>query len=245
MNIKMQKIVVAVSLLFLTQGLQAVEDDRLFKTGERCYAHSLLGLRLREGPAANTKTVASIPHGGRVQATADTDKNVHGVFENINGHWVKVSYYRKEGFVFSGFISTFPAPAEYGVKEYALQLNRANLAAAYETKSVTKSAALPAGVEESITLVKANILDGFLIARKLFSIPDTLKLPLALTQNETVMDDPSKTEGAKVRQLRITKDATGRISGITYIEKTEGGGRLGTIAVSEAAVKITLFSYKE
>ncbi|MBK7790790.1 MAG: SH3 domain-containing protein [Saprospiraceae bacterium] len=90
---------------------------------ETFYCWSLSGLNMREQATVNGKIIDKIPYGQKVEIPSmDQDFNSYhedsflpGINEDgssdvkITGYWFKVDYNGKSGYVFSGYLSRFPA----------------------------------------------------------------------------------------------------------------------------------------
>ena len=60
------------------------------------------GIRMRAGPGTNHKVVVYVPAKSRVLVCEELDKPAE--FENIKGHWRRVKYKSKYGYMFDGFL---------------------------------------------------------------------------------------------------------------------------------------------
>jgi hypothetical protein len=69
------------------------------------------GVLLREKPNTNSKSIAHIDSGKKV--IINKTSNVPFTYENIPGFWFNVNYNSTNGFVFSGFLSKLPYPADF------------------------------------------------------------------------------------------------------------------------------------
>ncbi len=73
------------------------------------------GINLRETADANGTKVTNVPYGAKVKVLADElGKTAYSVEEakdfKIEGHWVKVDFGGKMGYLFDGFLSKWAAP---------------------------------------------------------------------------------------------------------------------------------------
>lgn len=108
--------------LFLLCSLSSVFSIETYTTGDNLYIWAISGLNMRANPDAKAAKVLNIPYGEKVKII-DTDLRVHPFSYTmisqksqdgargwvLDGHWVKVEYYGKQGYVFDGYLGRFPA----------------------------------------------------------------------------------------------------------------------------------------
>ncbi|GMT50062.1 MAG: hypothetical protein IEMM0008_1601 [bacterium] len=76
-------------------------------------------LNMRAQPSIKAKKVRKIPYGARVIVLEKTKSAFKS--EGIKGHWVKVKYGKRIGYVFDGYLTKRPVPPKNckGLKHYA------------------------------------------------------------------------------------------------------------------------------
>jgi hypothetical protein len=109
MKIKHLFIALLLSLPFLAQAIGP------YKVGDVLINHAQSGLLLRKSPNAKGERIANIPFGESVTVVKNNQpKKPHQIQEfkgfTIKGYWVKVKTKDGlEGFVFDGYLSSYPA----------------------------------------------------------------------------------------------------------------------------------------
>lgn len=88
------------------------DDDIYYKKGDILNVLALSGLNLREEPSVGSKSIVKVNCGESVEVLELP--SVKFTFEKINGYWLKVKYREKEGYIFDGYLSKYPAPENKG-----------------------------------------------------------------------------------------------------------------------------------
>lgn len=91
----------------LPLGLSAQND---FRTGQKAWVLAKSGLNVRESAEMSGAKVGKLPYASEV-TVLDT-RGTKFYVEGIPGDWVKIEQDGMSGFVFDGFLSTFPAPTQ-------------------------------------------------------------------------------------------------------------------------------------
>lgn len=86
-----------------------------YGVGDELFVLAEAGLNLRDSAYANATKVTKVPYGASVKVLADElGITPYSVEEfkgfTIDGHWVKVDYGGKVGFLFDGYLSKWAAP---------------------------------------------------------------------------------------------------------------------------------------
>ncbi|MGG9963956.1 SH3 domain-containing protein [Ferruginibacter sp. SUN106] len=91
------------------------------------YVAAKTGISLRETPNANAKVVEKINYAEKVIPLTDTSRSKAIITEGFSGHWWKVKYNNKEGYVVSNYLLSVPPPkaGTKTLKEYFAQLSAA------------------------------------------------------------------------------------------------------------------------
>ncbi len=76
-------------------------------------------LNILSKPSISGKKIGNIPYGARITVLKKTQKAYTS--EGIKGHWVKVKYGKRTGYIFDGYLTKLPAPPRNckGLKHYA------------------------------------------------------------------------------------------------------------------------------
>ncbi len=100
-------------ILTLSQGHTVV-----YKKGNRLNVLAT-SLNMRAKPSIKSKKIGRVPYGAR----ATVLKKMKNTFksEGIKGHWVKVKYDKRIGYIFDGYLTRLPAPPKNckSLKHYA------------------------------------------------------------------------------------------------------------------------------
>lgn len=109
----MKNSILLMLLCLITMSFQ-FDDKQTFS--EKYSVMAVSGLKMRATP--NGKQLLTIPYNGKVEkieAKGYGDLNVEELKDFfIKGEWVKIKYNGKEGFVFSGYLTSFPIPEMVG-----------------------------------------------------------------------------------------------------------------------------------
>jgi len=240
------KLTVLFSALILSLNSFAFNDSRQFAKGDVVYVHSLSGLSLRKLASTSAGRQAIMKYGAKLTIASRPDLDKTLVVENIKGYWVEVDYNGIKGYAFTGFLSRFPAPTSKSPTAYLTLLEKSGFADAKYTTSKTGRSETSGPVSEtSITLVNATILDGFLIARRLFSIPDSLKLPEYQLNLKMTIDDPEIPNSILSRKMTVEIKKDGKPVSITIRTRVQGSGSDRSIIVIGDNIKMTMRDFSE
>ncbi|MBX7243583.1 MAG: SH3 domain-containing protein [Bacteroidia bacterium] len=94
---------------------QPVIQAERYAAGDELNVLSLSGLNLRQTPDEKGTKIITIPYGSKVKVLSEKlRENPFQTEEckgySFTGHWVKISYNGKEGFIFDGYLSKMSAP---------------------------------------------------------------------------------------------------------------------------------------
>ena len=94
--------------LFLLSLSVTAKPVIYYKVGDNLYVLAKSGLNLREKPSKNGRYLQSVSFGtiARVRQITDKEYDVDG----IPGFWVKVIADDREGYLFDGYLSSYPPP---------------------------------------------------------------------------------------------------------------------------------------
>ncbi len=103
----------SILILALSEGYTVA-----YKNSDRMYVLAS-SLNMRSQPSVKARKIATIPLGARVKVIKKTNKAYQS--EGIKGHWVKVKYGKRIGYLFDGYLSKLPAPPKNSksLKHYA------------------------------------------------------------------------------------------------------------------------------
>ncbi len=100
-------------ILALSEGHTVV-----YKKGNRLNVLAT-SLNMWSKPSIKSKKIGRVPYGARVTVLKKTKKTYKS--EGIKGHWVKVKYGKRKGYIFDGYLTKLPAPPKdcKSLKHYA------------------------------------------------------------------------------------------------------------------------------
>jgi len=186
------------------------------------------GIELWEDSSESSPAHIKLAYGARIELVHDTGNTV--TINNLIGNWLKVRHQDHSGYIFGAYVSQYPAPLVPSIAKYAKLIKI--IASKTQHKMVLKGQ--HQSKESSVTLEGINIQEGFLIARKLFEIPESLKYPPPSSEKDMVIPDPEKPAYVWIRELQIQRNDAGEIVEIRYFRRQEGGGTSAMVKKMEA-----------
>ena len=236
-----------ISALFISLNSFGFKDNRQFAKGDVVYVHSMSGLSLRKLASTRAGRQAIMKYGAKLTVVSRPDLDKTLVVENIKGYWLEVDYNGITGYAFTGFVSRFPAPKSHSMTEYLSLLEKSGFAdAKYASNKTPRSETSGPVSQTSLILANADILDGFLIARRLFSIPDSLKLPEYQLNLKMTIDDPEKPETMLSRKMTVEIEKNGvPVSIVLRIRKQGSGSDRSITVVGENTVKLLIKDFTD
>jgi hypothetical protein len=104
------------------------------------YTAAKSGLAIRQKPDATSALVDRIPYGTKVILEENNEEWVEARLEGMLGHWRKVKYNNKSGYIVSTYLFPYPPPKET-VKDLSGYI--AQLSVPFGSKLIVKSPARP------------------------------------------------------------------------------------------------------
>jgi hypothetical protein len=102
----MKNLILILITLFLGYDIQANH----FENGTHVYVTAPSGLNMRTSPDTEGRVIYYLEYGDYVTITEYESTSHTQRIDWIDGNWVKVNYEGVEGYVFDGYLSTFPVP---------------------------------------------------------------------------------------------------------------------------------------
>lgn len=199
-------------LLFVSTTLLGAESPRHFEKGTIVYVHADTGLYLRDKPGTSTNKLFKIPYGDPVVVMSPPDARHRVSVDNIAGVWLHLKHKITEGYAFSGYLSRFPVPSTNSFSAYDKVLKSFGLDALsdHNNASPVQTTDSSPSSENTLILHNAEMLDGFLVARRLLQIPVSVKYPkFDNSPSQNIDISPGKFLETQFR-------ANGQISKITF-----------------------------
>jgi len=225
-------------LIFASGKLLATDDFRQFKKGQTVYVHSENGMNLRIRPSRKSAKLSHITYATRLTIVSDSDHQYKVNYDNINGHWVHVQRGHIRGYVFSGLVSRFPTPESTSFNQYQERLQQRGL-----SNDDDEQAQIIAQ-RANLSLREASMIDGFLIARKLFGIPPRFKFPHHSSMMVTMISDPKDLVGTSGKSVQILRDNNGLLNEIIYYDKQQQWVYRSSIkSYNDGTIKLNLIRF--
>lgn len=181
------------------------------------------GLNLRATSSPGSQKLLTIPYGSKVELLAPAAVPDMMV-DNFPGGMAKVKYGDKEGYVFDGYISRFPAPEQrQDVKKYVEKIRDNRQGVMYE--HCTRDYDGYYQEEEAITLYITDWAEAYLVARQLFEMPQTILFPKPSKLETETFPNPDKEEEVWEDMITVRRNEKGELTSIKYFYRREGGGR--------------------
>ncbi|MEO1436862.1 MAG: SH3 domain-containing protein [Bacteroidota bacterium] len=212
---------------------QKVEPRTLAtKTIEKRFIYAPSGLNLRNGPSTSDEKIETISYGSEIELLDCPGKAILTI-DGLKGKMCKVRYDGKEGFIFTGYLSRFPAPKpELDVKGFIQLMQNKGLQPEYKKERFDDGGYIQD--TEGFQLPIDDWQEAFLIAKIYFGIPDKISYPSDQPGTQVVVENPDKNEYIWNDELVVNRQEDGKtIKEIFYYYRGEGGGRTISIEKSE------------
>jgi len=218
---KEQKNLIILIVFFIITSLSA-KPVISYKVGDRLYVLAKSGLNLREKPSKNGRFLQTASFGTTALVRQVTDKEFD--VEGISGFWVKVIADDREGYLFDGYLSTYPPPVSElpsksnpTLKQYAEKFLPKNTKVTDfndDTMVTTSTLSLPLARLEEAYLLGICFIYNF----------DKYKYPRK--------SDKIKSAGTEV-EFNISRDKAGQVKSISVIETYINSGGMVTLTVTD------------
>lgn len=187
---------------------------------EKLYVLAPNGLTLRKGSLVSSEKITVVPYGATVEILT-IPKSLTMKVDNIKGGMFQVKYNNVTGYMFSGYLSKFPAPIKYsGAEKYVTILRESGFDIYYE--GITRDYGGYSQFETAFSLPTTRWEEAFLIAKQLHDIPEKINFP---DESNKKIENPDKNDTAWSDEVSRTNDEkTGELKSIDYSNREEGGG---------------------
>lgn len=231
---KFIKAIVAITFLGISfSTLKAQEEIPYVKLKEKgtYYVYAPSGLNFRKGPTVNAERITNIPYGAKVDIV--TPSNSFDIkVDQLSGGMSKILYKGQEGYIFDGYLCSYPAPApEVTVRNYVDFLRARSKSAIFENCERDYDGIY--NIEETIIPRVNDWAEAFLIAQTLFDLSPNLQFPEVSNAEEEKFDNPKKGEYVWEDTLIIKRDKKGKPISMKWYYRTEGSGRTVSIMMDE------------
>ncbi len=225
--------------LFISGSSYGLSDQRTFQKDNAIYTHASKGLSIRALPTATSSKLGSIPYGSKAIIAEPPNILKRDTIEQIDGYWIQIKHNDISGYVFSGFVSKFPAPKRKSRYRYPTQLDKAGFKNAIINDELQDPMAYLESKDDAITkeesgiiLKDASLIDAFLIVRNLYAkrpLKD-INLPTKFRGKKTSVSI-ANTPNTLNRGIKIERGTENRILRVAYCEKRQNS--LEKIVIAE------------
>lgn len=208
------------------------------------YAYVLApgGLYLRAHNNLHSERLTLMPWGSKVlveQMPKDNTMTVGG----IPGAMYSVRFNDLEGFAFSGYLGPYAPPShKMNAAQYTAHLienqpeHLESLEIPQYTRAVSDDLTAPS-VSESLFMPRMNLNQAYLVAQRLFGIPEDLKCPSVAGPENAVYPDKKPKKGIWKSELAVRR-AQGQIQEMTYVYRSKNFMRRVSLTPRENGVLI-------
>ena len=185
------------------------------------------GLNMRQTSNPKSERITRIDYGMKVEYLSAPESD-DMVIDGIPGGMARIKYNGMTGYAFDGFLCKYPGPAKERVSadfntEYADQIRNAGFNVLFET--IERDYGGYYQFETALVIDGGGLMDGYLIARELFTIPPKLYIPAPSDKSEEVAVNPEKKEYSWSDEITVKRNSSGEVTEILYYQRGEGGGR--------------------
>ena len=219
MNPLRSLIILVLFLLSLSVSAKPVVS---YKVGDNLYVLAKSGLNLRDKPSKNGRFLQTVSFGmiARVRQMTDKEYDVDG----IPGYWVKVMADDREGYLFDGYLSSYPPPvSELPSKSNPTLKQYADKYLPKGTK-VTESTDDTMVTTSTLTLPLARMEEAYLLGICFIYNFDKYKYPRK--------SDKVKFIDTEV-EFNVMRDKSGQVKSVTVIETYSHSGGTVTLTVTD------------
>jgi len=199
------------------------------------YVTARTGLSLREYNNLRSEKLAIMPYGSRLKVL-EKEPNATMKVQHIKGGMDKVSFNRKTGFAFNGYLSRF-FPPDQGMlpKAYAAELKKDFPKVAFK-EVVQGTASKPINVE-TLILPEASWHEAYFIAQQTFNIPERFVYPNPKGAVKDKVRGLSSKDDNWFEALHINRDNVG-FTELAYKYESAKNSRYVTITKVKEGIKI-------
>lgn len=227
-----------------TAAVAALECDLSAMMNSKTYAYVLApgGLYLRAHNNLHSERLTLMPWGSKVLVEQTPQNNTMTV-GGIPGAMYSVRFNDLEGFAFSGYLGPYAPPShKMNAAQYTAHLieNQPEHSESIEipqySRTVSDDLTAPS-VSESLFMPRMNLNQAYLVAQRLFGIPEDLKCPSVAGPENAVYPDKKPKKGIWKSELAVRR-AQGQIQEMTYVYRSKNFMRRVSLTPRENGVLI-------
>ncbi|MBP9889983.1 MAG: SH3 domain-containing protein [Leptospiraceae bacterium] len=193
-----------------------------YKPGDHLYVLAKSGLNLRDKPSKNGRFLQIIPFGSSTLVRQITDKEYQ--VDGIYGFWVKVIADDREGYLFDGYLSSYPPPiAEVSSKSIPTLKQYAEKFLPKGVK-VTESTDDTLVTTSTLILPLARLEEAYILGVCFFYNFDKYKFPLK--SGKVTYPDIEV-------EYKVVRDKSGQIKSVSVTETYLASGGMVTLVVTD------------
>lgn len=193
-----------------------------YKPGDQLYVLAKSGLNLRDKPSKNGRFLQIIPFGSTTLVRQITNKEYQ--VEGISGYWVKVIADDREGYLFDGYLSSYPPPILAFSSKSIPTLKQ------YAENFLPKGTKVHESTDDSMTRTSTLILplarleEAYLLGVCFIYNFDKYKFPL---KSDKVQYPDTEVE------FKVIRDNSGQAKSISVTETYLASGVTSTLVVTD------------
>jgi len=193
------EIIIETSDLALTEAIETNNNP----TERYLYVTAPSGLTLREYNNLQSKKLGKMPYGTKVKVITAEGVNTMNI-NGIPGAMDEVVFNHKSGFAFNGYLSKyFPPERDMTAEGYATLLQKEFPSVSFTTKA-EGTASKPITVE-SLIIPEVTWHEAFMIAKKVYSIPEEFQFPNPVGKDKEVEFDGKPKKGIWTSELQVNR----------------------------------------
>ncbi len=216
----MSKLINRIVLFLFFLNLSVIAKPVIsYKVGDNLYVLAKSGLNLRDKPSKNGRFLQTVSFGTVALVRQITDKEYD--VEGIPGFWVKVIADDREGYLFDGYLSSYPPPVSELPSKSNPTLKQ------YADKYLPKGTKVTESTDDSMVTTSTLVLP---LAR----LEEAYLLGVCFVYNFDKYKYPRKSDKIKFQdtevEFKVIRDKSGQVKSVSVIETyIQSGGTVSLV----------------
>jgi len=193
-----------------------------YKPGDHLYVLAKSGLNLRDKPSKNGRFLQIIPFASSTLVRQITDKEYQ--VDGVSGYWVKVIADDREGYLFDGYLSSYPPPISEVSSKSIPTLKQ------YAEKFLPKGVKVTESTDDTLVTTSTLILplvrleEAYILGVCFFYNFDKYKFPM---KSDKVTYSDVEVE------YRVVREKFGQVKSVSVTETYLASGGVVTLVVTD------------